>query len=58
MRIGEKKRDLKIFFVDKTDKILVKTKNTCLIIFNDELNCQILTIFMKPRSIHVETFRE
>jgi hypothetical protein len=36
-------------------KMQTKTKNTCLMLLNDKLNCQVSNDF---RSIHVETLRE
>jgi hypothetical protein len=45
--------------VHKTDKkSLFQNKNTCLMIFNDERNCQVSTILIKPRSIHAKTLKE
>jgi hypothetical protein len=48
-------RDLMMFFAHH---LILKQKNTCLLLLNVKLNCRVLMIFMNPRSIHVETLRE
>jgi hypothetical protein len=55
-------QDLHFSKKHKTDTkvYLAKTKigNLWVMILNNKLNCQVSTIFMNPRLIHVETLRE
>jgi hypothetical protein len=57
MRIGGKiAQDQNFSKIHKIDQklFLAKTKNKCFMILNDKPNCQVSTILMNPRPIHVK----